>query len=106
MKVNAVLNATTGRYDVVSLLRFCLANGYQLRFIEQMLLDAGHKWQRGTALSADAVLTALREHFAIWPRPSSAELFSRAAVAGRRRPRSHRAGWHRRLRDAPVLLRL
>jgi cyclic pyranopterin phosphate synthase len=70
VNVNAVLNATTGRDDVVSLLRFCLARGYQLRFIEQMPLDAGHQWRRGTALSADAVLTALREHFKMWPDPA------------------------------------
>ncbi|MFY9922010.1 MAG: GTP 3',8-cyclase MoaA [Mycobacterium sp.] len=70
VKVNAVPNATMGRDDVVSLLRFCLAHGYQLRFIEQMPLDAGREWQRGMALSAGAVLTALHDHFTMWPDPA------------------------------------
>ncbi|GAC1636358.1 MAG: GTP 3',8-cyclase MoaA [Mycobacterium sp.] len=70
VKVNAVLNETTGRDDVVALLRFCLANGYQLRFIEQMPLDAGRRWQRSAVLSADVVLTILREHFEMWPDPA------------------------------------
>lgn len=59
VKVNAVLDPTTGREDVVDLLRFCLERGYQLRVIEQMPLDAGHSWRRNIALSADDVLTAL-----------------------------------------------
>ena len=43
VKVNAVLDPVTGLDDVVSLLRFCLDHGYQLRIIEQMPLDAGHR---------------------------------------------------------------
>lgn len=41
VKVNAVLDPTTGREDVVDLLRFCLERGYQLRVIEH--------WTRGIA---------------------------------------------------------
>jgi cyclic pyranopterin phosphate synthase len=67
VKVNAVLDATTGRSDAVSLLRFCLEHGYQLRIIEQMPLDAGHQWQRDAVLTADDVLTALRRHFTLRP---------------------------------------
>ena len=33
-------------HEAAALLRFCLANGYQLRFIEQMPLDAQHGWRR------------------------------------------------------------
>ena len=40
VKVNAVLDPVSGRDDAVALLRFCLAQGYQLRIIEQMPLDA------------------------------------------------------------------
>ncbi len=50
VKVNAVLDPTTGREDVVDLLRFCLERGYQLRVIEQMPLDAGHSWRRNIDL--------------------------------------------------------
>jgi len=70
VKVNAVLDPVTGLADVVELLRFCLENGYQLRVIEQMPLDAGHEWRRDTALGADDVLAALRPHFRLRPDPA------------------------------------
>jgi len=70
VKINAVLDPVTGRDDVVGLLRFCLENGYQLRVIEQMPLDAGHEWRRDTVLSADDVLSALRSHFRLRPDPA------------------------------------
>lgn len=80
VKVNAVLDPTTGREDVVDLLRFCLERGYQLRVIEQMPLDAGHSWRRNIALSAPT--TCWRRcgptsgygptrHRAVRPRPNS-----------------------------------
>jgi GTP 3',8-cyclase len=69
VKVNAVLDPATGRDDVVGLLRFCLEHGYQLRVIEQMPLDAGHRWRRGAALNADDVLAVLRRHFRLRPDP-------------------------------------
>jgi cyclic pyranopterin phosphate synthase len=67
VKVNAVLDPATGRDDAVALLRFCLDHGYQLRIIEQMPLDAEHRWRRGEALTADDVLAALRRHFSLQP---------------------------------------
>lgn len=70
VKVNAVLDPVSGREDVVELLRFCLEHGYQLRVIEQMPLDAGHRWRRDSALSADEVLAALRPHFRLRPDPT------------------------------------
>ena len=70
VKVNAVLDPKSGRDDAVSLLRFCLEHGYQLRIIEQMPLDAGHQWRREEALSADDVLAALRRHFTLRPDPA------------------------------------
>ncbi|HZQ33631.1 MAG TPA: GTP 3',8-cyclase MoaA [Mycobacterium sp.] len=70
VKVNAVLDPATGRDDAVSLLRFCLAHGYQLRIIEQMPLDAGHTWSREQTLTADDVLAALRQHFTLEPDPA------------------------------------
>ena len=71
VKVNAVLDPVTGRHDVVDLLRFCLRQGYHLRVIEQMPLDAGHRWNRGEAVLADDVLAILRQHFILTadPRP-------------------------------------
>jgi len=70
VKVNAVLDPVTGLDDVVELLRFCLRHGYQLRIIEQMPLDAGHSWDRGRAVPADAVLATLRRHFELAPDPA------------------------------------
>ncbi len=70
VKVNAVLDPITGLDDAVSLLRFCLDHGYQLRIIEQMPLDAGHQWRRGEALGADDVLDVLRRHFHLEPDPA------------------------------------
>jgi GTP 3',8-cyclase len=70
VKVNAVLDPVTGRDDAVSLLRFCLDHGYRLRIIEQMPLDAEHRWRRGEALTADDVLAALRPHFTLRPDPA------------------------------------
>ena len=70
VKVNAVLDAATGREDVVGLLRFCLEHGYQLRVIEQMPLDAGHRWRRGAAPTADDVLAVLRPYFRLRPDPA------------------------------------
>jgi cyclic pyranopterin phosphate synthase len=67
VKVNAVLDPITGLDDAVELLRFCVGNGYQLRIIEQMPLDADHQWERGKAIGADDVLTALRRHFDLTP---------------------------------------
>ena len=68
--MNAVLDPVTGLDDAVSLLRFCLDHGYQLRIIEQMPLDAGHQWQRGKAIGADDVLDTLRRHFDLRPDPA------------------------------------
>jgi cyclic pyranopterin phosphate synthase len=67
VKVNAVLDPVTGLDDAVSLLRFCLRHGYQLRIIEQMPLDAGHHWDRDQTIGADAILTTLRHHFDLQP---------------------------------------
>ena len=70
VKVNAVLDPVTGLEDAVALLQFCLDEGYQLRIIEQMPLDAGHAWERDRALSADEVLAALRSRFTLVPDPA------------------------------------
>jgi len=70
VKVNAVLDHETGLDDAVALLGFCLDHGYQLRIIEQMPLDAGHLWRRGDALTAEAILTALRREFTLTPDPA------------------------------------
>jgi GTP 3',8-cyclase len=67
VKVNAVLDPQTGPRDAVELLRYCLRHGYQLRIIEQMPLDSGHRWRRDEVLTADDVVAILRRHFRLTP---------------------------------------
>ncbi|MFN8226508.1 MAG: GTP 3',8-cyclase MoaA [Mycobacterium sp.] len=69
VKLNAVLDPVTGRDDVVPLVRFSRDGGYHLRVIEQMPLDAEHRWDRGTALMADEILAVLGRHFTLTPDP-------------------------------------
>ena len=40
------------------LLRWCLERGYELRFIEQMPLDAQHGWSREEMVTADEIFDA------------------------------------------------
>ena len=49
------------------LARFCLEHGYQLRFIEQMPLDAQHGWRRANMVTADEILAALSAEFTLTP---------------------------------------
>jgi len=63
VKVNAVLMRGVNDHEAVPLLRFCLEHGYQLRFIEQMPLDAQHGWRRAEMITADEILAALGTEF-------------------------------------------
>ena len=46
VKLNAVLMRGVNDDEAVELLRFAVEHGYELRFIEQMPLDAQHAWRR------------------------------------------------------------
>jgi GTP 3',8-cyclase len=63
VKVNAVLMRGINDDEAVPLLRFCLDRGYELRFIEQMPLDAQHGWRRADMVTADEILVGLKEGF-------------------------------------------
>lgn len=67
IKVNCVLAPEISGDDVVNLLRFCLTQGYQLRVIEMMPLDAERKWKRDAGLNAERVLAVFEEHFRLQP---------------------------------------
>jgi cyclic pyranopterin phosphate synthase len=67
VKVNAVLMRAVNEDEASPLLRFCLASGYQLRFIEQMPLDAQHGWRREDMVTADEILAALSAEFSLTP---------------------------------------
>jgi len=67
VKVNAVLMRGVNDGEAVPMLRFCLSRGYQLRFIEQMPLDAQHGWRRTDMVTADEILAALTAAFKLTP---------------------------------------
>jgi cyclic pyranopterin phosphate synthase len=71
VKVNTVLLRGVNDDEAVSLLRYCLDAGYELRFIEQMPLDAQHSWQRGEMITAEEILASLREAFTLTPDPTA-----------------------------------
>ncbi len=95
VKVNAVLMRGVNDDEAVPLVRFCLERGYQLRFIEQMPLDAQHGWRRGDMVTADEILAVLSAEFSLTPddpgargsAPAEAFLVDlRPGQAHRRRP--------------------
>jgi len=67
VKVNTVLMRGVNADEAAALLRFCLARGYELRFIEQMPLDAQHGWRREEMITADEILAALSAEFPLTP---------------------------------------
>jgi cyclic pyranopterin phosphate synthase len=80
VKVNAVLMRGQNDDQAAELLRWAIAEGYQLRFIEQMPLDAQHVWNREEMVTADEIFARLESEFdlepAAEPRGSApAELF-------------------------------
>ncbi|SCL60745.1 cyclic pyranopterin monophosphate synthase subunit MoaA [Micromonospora citrea] len=70
VKVNSVLMRGINDDEAPALLRFALAHGYELRFIEQMPLDAQHGWDRDTMVTAEEILARLRDEFALTPDPA------------------------------------
>ncbi|PBC51983.1 GTP 3',8-cyclase MoaA [Rhodococcus sp. ACS1] len=64
MKVNAVLMPET-LDGAVDLLQWCLDEEVELRFIEEMPLDADHEWARANMVPAQRLLAALGTRFAL-----------------------------------------
>ncbi|WP_026162667.1 GTP 3',8-cyclase MoaA [Kribbella catacumbae] len=65
VKVNAVLMRGLNDDQAPELLQFCLDHGYELRFIEQMPLDAQHGWSRDQMVTADEILDMLCDRFGL-----------------------------------------
>jgi cyclic pyranopterin phosphate synthase len=65
VKVNAVLMRDVNDLEAPDLLQYCLDRGYQMRFIEQMPLDAQHGWRRENMVTADEILEALSAKFSL-----------------------------------------
>ncbi len=70
VKVNAVAMRGINDVDAPDLLQWCLDRGYELRFIEQMPLDAQHEWDRSLMVTQAELLTRLRERFELTPVPT------------------------------------
>lgn len=70
VKINTVVLRGVNEVDVAPLLRFAVAEGHELRFIEQMPLDAHHAWRREDMVTAAEVLDLLGAEFALTPDPA------------------------------------
>jgi cyclic pyranopterin phosphate synthase len=69
VKLNAVLMRGVNDDEALDLLQFCLDRDYQLRFIEQMPLDAQHAWTRADMVTADEILARLGATHTLTPVP-------------------------------------
>jgi cyclic pyranopterin phosphate synthase len=67
VKVNAVLMRGLNDDEAPDLLRYCLERGYELRFIEQMPLDAQHGWKRTEMITAEEIFELLSAAFDLSP---------------------------------------
>ena len=72
VKVNAVLMRGINDDEAVPLLSYCLDRDYELRFIEQMPLDAQHGWSRAEMVTADEIFALLSEKFTLTPDDAAA----------------------------------
>ena len=67
IKLNAVLLRGTNDDQACELLRWSIEQGYELRFIEQMPLDAQHDWSRAEMVTADEIFRSLSAEFELAP---------------------------------------
>jgi GTP 3',8-cyclase len=63
VKINSVLLRGVNDHEAPDLLAWAMAEGVQLRFIEQMPLDAQHGWQRSNMVTAAEIRDRLSERF-------------------------------------------
>ncbi|MFD7432526.1 GTP 3',8-cyclase MoaA [Streptomyces sp. NPDC059818] len=67
VKVNTVLMPGLNDDEAPDLLAWAVDNAYELRFIEQMPLDAQHGWKRDGMITAGDILDSLRTRFDLTP---------------------------------------
>lgn len=67
VKINAVLLRGVNDDQAADLLEWSLERGHQLRFIEQMPLDADHAWERSTMITAADIRDRISERFRLEP---------------------------------------
>ncbi|WP_152192580.1 GTP 3',8-cyclase MoaA [Georgenia satyanarayanai] len=69
IKVNTVAMRDVNDDEIVDLVRFATERDLELRFIEQMPLDAGHVWSRVRMVSGEEILDKLATEFTLTPLP-------------------------------------
>lgn len=69
LKLNAVAMRDVNDDELVELVEFAIAHDAQMRFIEQMPLDAGHTWDRSRMVTQDEILAALAQRWTLTPVP-------------------------------------
>ncbi len=57
--------------SVADVLAWCLERGYELRFIEQMPLDAQHAWDRSDMITSEELHAKLSERWTLTPLPAA-----------------------------------
>ena len=67
IKLNAVLLRGTNDDQAAELLHWAVEHDYELRFIEQMPLDAQHDWSRTEMVTADEIYDQLTAEFTLTP---------------------------------------
>ena len=69
IKINVVLLRGINHKEAPALLKWAMNEGFSMRFIEQMPLDAGGIWDRTTMVTAKETMTSLLPHFELFPVP-------------------------------------
>ncbi|MET0693318.1 MAG: GTP 3',8-cyclase MoaA [Propionibacteriaceae bacterium] len=72
VKINTVLMRGVNDHEVVDLVRWAVEEGVQLRFIEQMPLDAQHAWERTEMITAAEIHERLGQHMRLVEDPEDA----------------------------------
>jgi cyclic pyranopterin phosphate synthase len=68
IKINSVLMPGVNTDEAIDLLKWAISQDYQLRFIEQMPLDAGGIWERTNMVTADQIFETLSQEFKLTPK--------------------------------------
>lgn len=73
VKINSVLMRGVNDHEAADLVAWAGEKGVQLRFIEQMPLDAQHSWSRREMVTADEIHALLSERFLLVEDPADRE---------------------------------
>jgi cyclic pyranopterin phosphate synthase len=69
LKLNTVAMRGVNDDELPELVAFAITHGAELRFIEQMPLDAGHTWDRAQMVTREEILAALSQRWELTPVP-------------------------------------